>query len=179
MVESPRLCAHLASIGTGTAAFRVGEIINYYDGPVSAFVQCIACDSLALVEMLDWSPDHSLRIFALGGLEQRDAQALSEWLALQPVIAPPPPPGVNEIEWGEETRGRPYWDLCARVRACAGAPERVVALDIDRSEVLGVITAPVDVEFLLDEDWDARLLDEDDTRWFDRVGVEKRRRFRG
>src|SRR5512134_2456904 len=50
------------------------EIVEWYDGPVEAIVHCRVCRAPAWVELLDWSNDRAVRVFALAGLRERDAE---------------------------------------------------------------------------------------------------------
>ena len=68
------LCPHLGSLEAGAGlTIAPGEIVEWYDGPVAAIVRCAACGAPGWVELLDWSGDRAVRVFALAGLRERDA----------------------------------------------------------------------------------------------------------
>jgi hypothetical protein len=148
------LCPHLRADDLAQLAIDPSGILDWYDGPVTAVARCPHDDGHALLELLDWSRSHRVRIFALAAI---DPAAVVLFL---------------------RNRARGSCDLSRAEReiealfASAGAVERVVALDVDRNAVLATIARPAGL-FLPAAPWRERLLPEMDASWFTALGIEK------
>ena len=68
------LCAHLRALAPGPAPFRLAneEILDWYDGPVVAVVRCERCEACGWLELIDWHPRRTLRVFALAAIRDAD-----------------------------------------------------------------------------------------------------------
>ncbi len=148
------LCAHLRADDLAQLSIDAGDVLDWWDGPITAIARCPRCDGLALLEMLDWSRSHRVRIHALAGIEG-EAVALFQ-----------------------RNRKRGSCDLSRADRevealfASAGAIERMIALDVEANAVLATAPRPSGL-FLPSLPWRERLLREDDTSWFRRLGLDK------
>lgn len=74
MKPQVRLCPHLSEPTPGKAPFAIApdEILEACDGPVVAIVRCRACAACGWIEMLDWSLDRSVRVYAVAGIDAAD-----------------------------------------------------------------------------------------------------------
>jgi len=150
------LCPHLRANDLAKVSIDPAGVLDWFDGPVTAIARCDRCDGLALLEMLDWSHSHRVRIFAAAAIE----------------------PAVVALFHRNRERGS--CDLARADRevesffASAGAVERVIALDVDRNEVLATKSRP-DQLFLPSALWRERLPPETDTTWFEALGLDKSR----
>lgn len=148
------LCPHLRADDLAQLAIDATGVLEWFDGPITAVARCIHGDGHALLELLDWSRSHRVRIFAMAAIEP-DAVALFL-----------------------RNRARGSCDLSRADRevealfASAGAVERVVALDVDHNAVLATIARP-DGLFLPAAPWRDRLPPEADASWFTSLGIDK------
>ena len=148
------LCPHLRADDLAHVAIDPASVLDWFDGPVTAVARCERCDGLGLLELLDWSRSHRVRIFALAAIEPA-AVALF----------------LRNRERGSCDLSRADREVEA-LFASAGAVERVVALDVDRNTVMATAPPP-DGLFLPAAPWRERLLPETDATWFARLGLEK------
>ena len=148
------LCEHLRADDLAQLTIDPAGVLDWFDGPITAIAQCARCDGRGLLELLDWSRSHRVRIYALAGIE-RAAVALFE-----------------------RNRKRSSCDLSRADReaealfSSAGAVERVLALDVEGNAVLAAASRPSGL-FLPSAPWRERLLEEADASWFMRLGLEK------
>jgi hypothetical protein len=150
------LCAHLASLEPGAAAFTLapGESVGWYDGPVEAIARCASCGAAAWLELLDWSGDRAVRVFAMAGLRARDAAVY-----------------LANAKKGSCDPKRERAELEALV-ACAGPFERLVAWRVRDERLLAV--APLPPETAIPSGaWSERLAAPGDASWFARLGLDK------
>ena len=148
------LCAHLRAGGLAQLSIDSTHVLDWFDGPITAIAKCPCCDGLGLLELLDWSRSHRVRIYAFAGIE-RAAVALFH----------------RNRERGSCDHARADREAEA-LFASAGAAERVIALDVDTHAVLA--TAPRRAGlFLPSAPWRERLMQEADTTWFIELGLEK------
>jgi hypothetical protein len=149
------LCRHLGTLEPGTAAFTIapGEIAGWYDGPVEAIVRCVVCGAPGWIELLDWSRDRAVRVFALAGLRERDA-ALYLRNAAKGSCDP--------------KRGRAELEALA---ASAGPCERLFAWHAREERVLAA--APPPRRALPAGEWTGRIPARDDAGWFVCLGLDK------
>jgi hypothetical protein len=150
------LCPHLGALEAGAAAFTIApdQIAAWYDGPVEAIVRCAACRAPAWVELLDWSRDRAVRVFALAGLRERDA-ALYLRNATKGSCDP--------------KRGRAELEALA---AAAGPFERLFAWHAREERVLAAAPLPQHPA-VASGDWTERMPARDDARWFACLGLDK------
>jgi hypothetical protein len=150
------LCPHLGSLEAGAAALTIApdEIVAWYDGPVEAIVRCGACGAPAWAELLDWSWDRAVRVFALAGLRERD-------VALY----------LRDATKGSCDPKRARAELEA-LAAAAGPFERLVAWHARDERVLAAAPLPPGRP-LPAGDWAERIPARDDTRWFACLGLDK------
>ena len=148
------LCEHLRADDLARLSIDPSDVLAWFDGPITAIARCSHCDGLGLVELLDWSRSHRVRIHALAGIE-RTAIALFH----------------RNRERGSCDPSRADRELEA-LFASAGAVERVIALDAEGSTVLATVTRPAGL-FLPSAPWRERLLPEADAAWFERLGLDK------
>jgi hypothetical protein len=148
------LCPHLRADDLAHVSIETTGGLDWFDGPVTAVTRCERCDGHGLLELLDWSRSRRVRIFALAAIEPA---AVALFL---------------------RNRARGSCDLSRADRevealfASAGAVERVLAVDVDRSDVLATAPRP-DGLFLPAAPWRERLLPEADATWFARLGLDK------
>ena len=154
MDPSVTLCPHLGSLAAEKAAFTLapGEIVEWHDGPVAAIVRCAACGAPGWIELLDWSGDGAVRVFALAGLRDRDAAL---YLRNAQKASCDPKRARAELE---------------ALAAVAGPFERVVAWDARAERVLASapLRRPVPPGA-----WPARMPAPGDAAWFDCLGLDK------
>jgi hypothetical protein len=148
------LCAHLASRDLAALPIGSRDILEWYDGPVTAVARCPECSQLGLLELLDWSRGHRIRIYALAGLE-------SESLAVY----------QRNAARGSCDPGR-FEQETAALLACAGPVQRLIVLDLDGNAVLWSAPPPADFRFP-ETPWRERLRSEADGSWFARLGIEE------
>jgi hypothetical protein len=148
------LCPHLRADDLAQLSIDSTGVLDWWAGPVTAVARCEHGDGNALLELLDWSRSHRIRIYALAAIEPA---AVALFL---------------------RNRARGSCDLSRADRevealfASAGAVERVVALDVDRNGVLATIARPEGL-FLPAAPWRERLLPETDASWFTALGIDK------
>lgn len=148
------LCAHLRADDLAHLSIDAGDVLEWFDGPITAIARCPLCDGLGLLELLDWSHSHRVRVCAFAALE-RAAVALFK-----------------------RNRERGSCDLTRADRevealfASAGAVERVIALDVEGNAVRATAPRPAGL-FLPSAPWRERLPREADAAWFLEVGLEK------
>ena len=149
------LCAHLAA-EDGAPAFAISpeEVVAWQDGPVEAIVRCTVCAAPAWLELLDWSRDRSMRVFALAGLRERDAA-----LYLRNA-------GKGSCD---PKRGRAELEALA---AAAGPFERLVAWDAREERVLATVPFP-SRRSVPPGGWTERLAAPEDATWFEYLGLDK------
>ena len=135
------LCEHLRAGAPAELSIDPDDILDWYDGPVTAVARCSRCSQLGLLGMLDWSRSHRVRIFALAGLE---AQALAVYR--------------RDVERGSCDPSRMERETAALLSS-AGPVERLVAWDVHTSEVVASATRPGDLG-LPDAPWRERVLAE-------------------
>lgn len=150
------LCPHLGSLEAGAAAFTIApdEIVEWYDGPAEAIVRCRACGAPAWAELLDWSRDRAVRVFALAGLRERDAA-----LYLR-----------NASKGSCDPKRR-----CAELEALAAAAgpfERLFAWHAHDERVLAATPLPR-LRTLPSGAWAERIPARDDAGWFACLGLDK------
>jgi hypothetical protein len=132
------------------------EIVGWYDGPVEAIARCASCHAPAWIELVDWSHDRSVRVFALAGLRSDDV-AVYHRNAKKGSCDP--------------KRERAEHEALA---ACAGPFERLVAWHVREERVLAAAPVPR-AQALPAGDWAARLPAPDDARWFAHLRLDKAR----
>jgi hypothetical protein len=148
------LCPHLRA---ERPELRVAsdDVFAWSDGPITAVARCAACPGLALLELLDWSASGRVRVYAAAGLEP-------EPLAVYRRNRRSASCDAGRLE--RET---------AALLACAGPPERLLALDVRAApRVLASAAAPERLA-LPDAPWPRRLLAPEDATWFAPVGLAK------
>ena len=151
------LCAHLAVLAPGTPGFTcaAAEAFVWLDGPVEAIVRWSVCRAPGWSELLDWSRERSVRVFALAGLRAGD-------VALY----------LRNVSKGSCDPQRERAEREALV-AAAGPFERVVAWHAGEERVLAA--APLaDGENLPSGEWPVRLAAAGAARWLARLGLEPR-----
>jgi hypothetical protein len=150
------LCAHLAALEPGAAALTLApdEIVGWYDGPVEAIARCATCGAPAWLELLDWSRDRSIRVFALAGLRARDAAVY-----------------LGNVKKGSCDPKRARAELEA-LAASAGPFEKLVAWHVREARLLAAAPLPPQTAVPAGA-WSERLAAPDDTRWFTRLGLDK------
>ncbi len=148
------LCEHLRSVDLAELAIEADDVLDWYDGPITAIARCARCQRLGVLDMLDWSRSHRIRVFALAGLE-------------------PQPLAVyrRNVEKGSCDLGRLDGETAA-LCSCAGPVERLIALDVQTNTVVAAVPRPTGLG-LPDAPWRERLLAEEDSSWFDRLGLGK------
>lgn len=147
------LCPHLRA-DRPALAIASDDVLEWQDGPISAVARCARCGGLALLEMLDWSHDQQVRVYAAAGLE-------------------PEPFAVYRRNASKATcdAGRLQRETDALL-ACAGPVERLLALEMGAYAVVGAAPPP-DGLALPDGRWQERLLPIADASWFARLGLAK------
>jgi hypothetical protein len=149
------LCSHLGSLEAGAAAFTIApaEIVEWYDGPVEAIVHCRVCGAPAWLELLDWSRDRAVRVFALAGLREADAVLY-----------------LGNAKKGscDPKRGRAELEALA---AAAGRFERLFAWHAREERVLAA--APLPRRRLPSGAFTGRIPALDDASWFACLGLDK------
>lgn len=150
------LCGHLAALSAGEPAFTIApaEIVDWYDGPVEAIVRCRMCGAVGWIELLDWTPDQAVRVFALAGLRPQDASAY-----------------LDNRRNGSCDVKRSRAELEA-LAACAGPFERLFAWNVSSAHVLAATALPHELP-LPSGEWSKRLPSPADTTWFACLGLEK------
>ncbi len=148
------LCPHLRAEDLAFVSIDPDGVLEWWAGPVTAVGRCVRCDGLGLLELLDWSRSQRVRIYALAAIEPA-AVALF----------------LRNRERGSCDVSRADREVEA-LFASAGAVERVIALDVDRSAVLATAPRPEGL-FLPVAPWRERLLPEADASWFRALGIEK------
>jgi len=68
MAEAKPCCQDPASLGEGPSPFTQIIALDFYDGPTAGVLRCGACGATYCFDMLDWSEDHTVRIFRLAAL---------------------------------------------------------------------------------------------------------------
>jgi len=153
------LCAHLAALEPGAAALTLApdEIVGWTDGPVEAIARCAACGAPAWLELLDWSRDRAVRVFALAGLRARDAALY-----------------LANVKKGscDPKRERAEQEALA---AAAGPFERLVAWHVREARLLAAAPLPPGLAVPAGA-WGERLAAPDDASWFARLGLDKAER---
>lgn len=149
------LCAHLGGDGFEECAFEARDLLDWYDGPVAAVVRCLDCPGRALVQLIDWSRSHVVRVFSLAALS---GEAHETYL--------------RNVDKGSCDPGRLTLEREALV-ASAGPACRIVAIDVDSHAV--VASAPRAPSLAIPiGTWQERLPPEEDPSWFKALGLEKR-----
>ena len=150
------LCAHLSASETGAPPFTISpeETVGWHDGPVEAIVRCGVCGAPGWIELLDWSRDRVVRVFALAGLRERDA-ALYLRNAARGSCDP--------------NRGRAELEA---LHAAAGPFERLVAWSARAERVLAAAPFPRR-RTVPPGGWLERLAAHDDATWFACLGLDK------
>jgi len=148
------LCEHLRADDLAQLSIDPARVLDWLDGPITAIAQCPRCDALGLLEVLDWSGSHRVRIYALAGIE-RAAVALFQ----------------RNRERGSCDPARADREVEA-LFASAGAVERVIALDVEGNTVLASASRPAGL-FVPAAPWRERLPPKEDTSWFSVLGLEK------
>jgi hypothetical protein len=150
------LCSHLGALEAGDAVFTIApnEIVGWYDGPVEAIVRCGVCRVPAWIELLDWSHDRTVRVFALAGLRERDAAVY-----------------LRSATKGscDPKRGRAELDALA---AAAGPFERLFAWHASEQRVLAAAPLPRHRGVPAGE-WTQRIAAQGDGTWFACLGLDK------
>lgn len=154
MKSDVALCEHLSSLELAELPVGSRDVLDWSDGPVTAIARCPACPRLGLLEMLDWSRSHRVRIYALAGLEP-ESLAVYQRNAARGSCDP------SRLE--QET---------AALLAAAGRVERLIALDVDGNAVLRAVPPPAGFR-LPQAPWQERLLPEDDESLFSQLGIQK------
>lgn len=151
------LCAHLKE---PSPPLRIDsdEILLFDEGPVEGIVRCRRCGAPAWIELIDQSPDRTLRVFALAGLRAADVAVY-----------------LHNAQKGSCDLTRRGAEAEA-LAASAGPFERLVAWDVDGARPLAAAALPESCA-LPSGAWRERLgaTATDDT-WFTRLGLEKRAR---
>ena len=150
------LCPHLGSLEAGEAGLTIAtdEIVDWYDGPVEAIARCRVCGAPAWIELLDWSHDLAVRVFALAGLRESDAAVYLR--------------GAKKGSC-DPKRARAESEALA---ASAGPFERLVGWHVHEGRLLA--TAPLAQHSSLPSgDWTERIPAFDDATWFTRLGLDK------
>lgn len=150
------LCRHLGALEAGAAAFTIApaEIVEWYDGPVAAIVHCRICRAPGWIELLDWSNDRAVRVFALAGLRERDAALY-----------------LRNATKGSCDPKRAHAELEA-LAAAAGPFERLFAWHAAEERVLAA--APLTRRpAVASGDWRERMPAPGDTSWFACLGLDK------
>lgn len=148
------LCAHMRAGDLAQLSIEAADVLEWFDGPITAIAQCPHCDALGLLELLDWSRSHRVRIYALAAID---------------------PAAVALFH---RNRERGSCDLARADRevealfATTGAVERVIALDVEGNTVLATAPRPAGL-FLPAAPWRERLLPNADAAWFRELGLEK------
>jgi hypothetical protein len=154
MKPDVRLCAHLSTVKPSSLRIDPADIVDWEDGPVTAIASCAECSQLAVLEMLDWSRSHRVRIFAVSGLEARSLATYR-----------------RNTDRGSCDPRRLEQETAA-LFASAGPVERIAAIDSEGDAVLG--TATPRPEFCLPPSpWRERLPRAEDDSWFAELGLEK------
>lgn len=154
MRDDVSLCAHLRGERPALAIAPDG-VLEWLDGPITAVARCVRCGGLALLELLDWSEDRRVRIYAAAGL---DAEPLAVYRRNARGAT------CDPSRLDRET---------AALLACAGPVERLLALATDESEARA--SAPPPRGFTVSPaSWQQRLPAPGDPTWFERLGLAKR-----
>lgn len=69
MKPEVRLCAHLAALDLKELPLDPADILDWYDGPVTAVTRCTRCPKIGFLELLEGDPAAGTRRFTLAGLE--------------------------------------------------------------------------------------------------------------
>ena len=107
------LCPHLRADDLAHLSIDPAGMLEWWDGPVTAVARCDRCDGRGVLELLDWSRSHRVRIFALAAIEPA-AVALF----------------LRNRERGSCDLARADREVEA-LFASAGAVERVIAVDVE------------------------------------------------
>jgi hypothetical protein len=154
MNPAASLCPHLRADSLAALSIDAADVLDWFDGPITAVARCDRCGALGLLELLDWSRSHRVRVYALAAVDAAGLALL------------------------QRNRERGSCDLSRADReveaffASAGAVERVIALDVDRNEVLATLPRPAQL-FLPNAPWRERLPSDTDTTWFRALGLDK------
>jgi hypothetical protein len=165
-LTTERLCEHLISYIPGATPFEVAHEISYYDGTVEAVVRCAACGRLALLQMIDWSPRHDVRVHALSAVAVHD---LEEYLEQQ--LAPPYPDPFTEPGRWQAAADR-YQEILDRLCSRAGPPQQLLACSAFSAQRLAAVPFPA-VSVSLLGDWILRIPAEEESLWFEQLGLDK------
>ncbi len=151
-----RLCSHLSEPAPGEAPFEIepDEILEACDGPIVAIVRCRSCPACGWIEMLDWSLDHSTRVYGIAGIDAADVAIYTRNRRA----------GSCDVD-----RARRERDALA---ACAGRFTIVFAYVPSRRRVLAAAPYPSSQPPPSGEGTD-RLPASTDPTWFDLLGVTK------
>jgi hypothetical protein len=156
MRDDLRLCPHLASIGPGPPPFTLSaeEVLDWYDGPVEAVLRCTRCDACGWLELIDWDPRRTLRVFALAALRAADVALYLRNTAR----------GSCDIARARAER--------EALEASAGPFERLLALELPGLRVRAA--AELEPGFVPPPGaWAERLPAAGDPRWFARLDLDK------
>lgn len=154
MNPAVRLCGHLASDAVAALPVAPDDVLEWQDGPIAAVVRCAACDGAGLLELLDWSGDGRLRVYALSGLD----------------------PAAFALYRRNLARGS--CDLARRQRehealvASAGRCERLVARDAASGAVVRSAPWPADAP-PPEGSWQERVGAGAAAGWFARLGIAR------
>lgn len=149
-----RLCTHLSSPLLPRLARQADDVLDWEAGATVAVVRCPDCDACGLLELLDWTPDGRVRVFALCALGA-DEVALFQ----------------RDVQRGSCDPARMTLEQQA-LFASAGPAERVIALDAHGEALLANAAWP-DGTPQPNAPWRERLPAHADTRWFEHLGLEK------
>jgi len=119
-----RLCAHLAALAPAQLPIDPADILDWYDGPISAVVRCTRCGGAGILELIDCDQAAGTRGFTLAGLEP-EAFAVYR----------------RNVDRGSCDPARLARETAA-LYACAGPVERLVTLRASDGAVLQAGPAP-------------------------------------
>jgi hypothetical protein len=148
------LCEHLSSCDLVALPIESADILDWYDGPVTAITRCPECARLGLLELLDWSRSHRVRVYALAGFDPEPLAVYQRNVAKG---------SCDPKRFESET---------AALLASAGPVERLVALDLDDDSVLRTVPFPQH-SHVSAAPWPQRILPEEDESWFSPLGLVK------
>jgi hypothetical protein len=131
------------------------EILLFDEGPVEGIARCNRCDAPGWIELIDCSPDRTLRVFALAGLRAGDVAVY-----------------LRNAQKGSCDLTRRGAEAEA-LAASAGPFERLVAWHVPGARPLAAAVLPEPAALPLGE-WRERLLaTASDATWFVHLGLEK------
>lgn len=148
------LCAHQ---GGSPPPLRIepDEILLFDDGPVEGIARCNRCEAPSWIELIDCSPDRTLRVFAMAGLRTEDVAVY-----------------LRNAQRGSCDLTRRGAEAEA-LTASAGPFERLVAWDVSSARPLAAVSLRAPAELPAGA-WRERLrATARDTTWFEHLGLEK------